>query len=198
MTFHLRDLINDYLSVCDRALLEPKHTSKILIESQANLVSVTDASMCQTHGYMQRTDDIDNASECSDEGVYRHHHHHSHTHMRTQNANNNLVTKSINIQAAVIHVIGDFIQSIGVFTSAVIIKFFVSITFRIDAIYIDLCCFMHFAAAGKSRRSNMHLRIFNYCNYHNCQTNERLHYGYSGSCATFSQFKYVVRRVGMR
>lgn len=34
--------------------------------------------------------------------------------------------KNINIQAAVIHVLGDFIQSIGVFVAALVIKFYVS------------------------------------------------------------------------
>lgn len=105
----------------DRSLLEAKHTSKILIESHASHVSVTDASICPTHNYLQR-DDADNTSMCNDDGA---HHQHVHSH----HVNNNLGTRSINIQAAVIHVIGDFIQSIGVFTSAVIIKFYVSVEF---------------------------------------------------------------------
>lgn len=36
---------------------------------------------------------------------------------------------NINLRAAVIHVIGDFVQSIGVFIAAVIIKFYVSILY---------------------------------------------------------------------
>lgn len=110
-----------------RALLDSKHSSRILIENQTSHVAVTDASICQTHNYMQR-DDNDNASACSDDETHHHHRrHHTTEHSHNAMANtNNLETKSINIQAAVIHVIGDFIQSIGVFISALIIKYYVS------------------------------------------------------------------------
>lgn len=39
---------------------------------------------------------------------------------------NEFSKRNINIQAAVIHVLGDFIQSIGVFAAALVIKFYVS------------------------------------------------------------------------
>lgn len=114
-----------FLIVVRRSLLDSKHSSRILIENQTSHVAVTDASICQTHNYMQR-DDNDIASACSDDDVTAHHRHHAeHSHTHNTIANN-LGTKSINIQAAVIHVIGDFIQSIGVFISALIIKFYVS------------------------------------------------------------------------
>lgn len=38
----------------------------------------------------------------------------------------NETKQNINIRAAVIHVIGDFIQSIGVFIAAIVIKIYVS------------------------------------------------------------------------
>lgn len=41
--------------------------------------------------------------------------------------------KNINIQAAVIHVLGDFIQSIGVFVAALVIKIYVSLSVRASA-----------------------------------------------------------------
>lgn len=41
----------------------------------------------------------------------------------------NEAKQNINIRAAVIHVIGDFIQSIGVFIAAIVIKFYVSRVF---------------------------------------------------------------------
>lgn len=51
-------------------------------------------------------------------------HIHSH-HMTVREKSKN--TQSINVKAAIIHVIGDLIQSVGVFISSVVIKFFVSI-----------------------------------------------------------------------
>lgn len=53
---------------------------------------------------------------------------HSH-HSPASNHSHDFASKNINIQAAVIHVLGDFIQSIGVFISAIIIKNYVSSLF---------------------------------------------------------------------
>lgn len=97
-----------------RSLIEPRTSNnRALMDATSSSVG-TDISICPTHNLIRR-DSSDNISEASDENVYQHHSNHLSTR-----------TRSINIQAAVIHVIGDFIQSIGVFTSAVIIKFYVS------------------------------------------------------------------------
>lgn len=50
-------------------------------------------------------------------------------HLQTSNHSHDFASKNINIQAAVIHVLGDFIQSIGVFISAIVIKNYVSSIF---------------------------------------------------------------------
>lgn len=74
------------------------------------------------HKNYRRTDSGDSqltgssSNEISD--VHFHHRHDDDDHHQQKN---------INIQAAVIHVIGDFIQSIGVFIAAVVINYYVSI-----------------------------------------------------------------------
>lgn len=79
-------------------------------------------SVCPIHNYIHR-DSSENtpiSSDSEDHQHQTHHHlHHNHSH--------DFSSKNINIQAAVIHVLGDFIQSIGVFISAVIIKYYVSV-----------------------------------------------------------------------
>lgn len=96
-----------------RTLIEPRSLNyRQLVDKGLNAIG-TDSSICPTHNLIRR-DSSDNISESTEEISYQHH-------------SNNLSTKSINIQAAVIHVIGDLIQSIGVFTSAIIIKFYVSL-----------------------------------------------------------------------
>lgn len=111
-----------------RSLIEPKLASRILIENGGGPgVSTVDAIICPTHNYIQR-DDTDNTSVTSDGNGPPIHSNHMNC--------NSLSSKSINIQAAVIHVIGDFVQSIGVFTSALIIKFYVS-TFEL---FVNLLC----------------------------------------------------------
>ena len=51
--------------------------------------------------------------------------HHSHIHNNNNN-NHHHKEQNMNVRSAIIHVIGDLIHSIGVFLSAVVIKFFVS------------------------------------------------------------------------
>lgn len=51
------------------------------------------------------------------------HHIHSHSVLREKSKG----SQNINVQAAIVHVIGDLVQSIGVFVSSLIIKFYVSI-----------------------------------------------------------------------
>lgn len=63
----------------------------------------------QKHRHSQ--DDVKNDCEISDENTTE------------------FSKKNINIQAAVIHVLGDFIQSIGVFVAAIVIKIYVSFVF---------------------------------------------------------------------
>lgn len=84
---------------------------------------VFDGSVCPLHNYVHR-DSSENtpASSDTEELHHRFHgsHHHDHGHAH------DFASKNINIQAAVIHVLGDFIQSVGVFVSAIIIKYYVS------------------------------------------------------------------------
>jgi zinc transporter 2 len=54
-------------------------------------------------------------------------HHHSH-HGQLERRNERNKQNNINVRAAVIHVLGDLIQSIGVLVSAFIIKFYVSLS----------------------------------------------------------------------
>lgn len=60
---------------------------------------------------------------------------HPHTTTTTTNSSmrmddtHDFTKKNINIQAAVIHVLGDFIQSVGVFVAAIVIKIYVSFFF---------------------------------------------------------------------
>lgn len=121
LTFCLKDVqVKVLLRIYNlfRSLIEQKSTNRI---DETSSGVGTDITICPTHNLISNSE---NASDASDENDYQHHHdyHHHHHHHHSHN----LSSKSINIQAAVIHVIGDFIQSIGVFTSAIIIKFYVS------------------------------------------------------------------------
>lgn len=51
---------------------------------------------------------------------------HNHSH-HISILENSSPTQNLNVRAAIIHVIGDLVQSVGVFVSSVIIKFYVSI-----------------------------------------------------------------------
>lgn len=93
------------------------------------------SSICPVHNYVHR-DSSENTPASSDTEELHHRghaHHHDHGH--------DFASKNINIQAAVIHVLGDFIQSIGVFVSAVIIKYYVSVDSR-RLIFPKLITFM--------------------------------------------------------
>lgn len=54
-------------------------------------------------------------------GGASHDHEHSHDHNQESSEDN------INVRAAFIHVVGDFLQSFGVFVAAIVIYFYVSI-----------------------------------------------------------------------
>lgn len=101
---------------------------KLTISKDIVYGCITDGTaICPIHNYVHR-DSSENTSISSDS---EDHHHHQHNHLLHNNSSHHnhshdFSSKNINIQAAVIHVIGDFIQSIGVFVSAVIIKFYVS------------------------------------------------------------------------
>ena len=75
-------------------------------------------------------------------------------------------SENINVQAAFLHVLGDFIQSIGVIIAAVIIKFYVS--YRWIAIQ-RFMFFINFAfsASSKSRWSAHHVFILHHRRVHN-------------------------------
>lgn len=94
------------------------------------------SSICPVHDYVHRDSSENTPASSDSEELHQRfhangtHHHHNHGH--------DLASKNINIQAAVIHVLGDFIQSIGVFVSAVIIKYYVSMTtFRSHDVHLD-------------------------------------------------------------
>lgn len=53
-------------------------------------------------------------------------HQHGHTHGGSSHAHSHSEGENINVRAAFIHVIGDFLQSFGVFIAAIIIYFYVS------------------------------------------------------------------------
>lgn len=93
------------------------------------------SAICPIHHYVHRDSSEHTPITSSDsEDLHDHHHHHqnhhngfvNHLHCNQSRHSHDFSSKNINIQAAVIHVIGDFIQSIGVFISAVIIKYYVS------------------------------------------------------------------------
>lgn len=92
--------------------------------------------ICPIHMYVHRDSSEHTPITSSDsEDLHEHHHHNHrnglanhlhHLHGQQSRHSHDFSSKNINIQAAVIHVIGDFIQSIGVFISAIIIKNYVS------------------------------------------------------------------------
>lgn len=107
------------------------------------------SAICPRHHYVHRDSSEHTPITSSDsEDMHDHHHHHNHHHHHHQHRHSlanhlhsnhsrhshDFSTKNINIQAAVIHVIGDFVQSIGVFISAIIIKNYVSwtLTFKLN------------------------------------------------------------------
>lgn len=72
-------------------------------------------------------------------------------------------SENINVQAAFLHVLGDFIQSIGVIIAAVVIKVYVC---NRD-IYTFLFVFItFFAARSENRRSINHVFLFNHRDLH--------------------------------
>lgn len=90
------------------------------------------SAICPIHHYVHRDSSEHTPIMSSDsEDLHEHHQHrnslvnHLHSNHHSRHSHD-FPTKNINIQAAVIHVIGDFIQSIGVFISAIIIKNYVS------------------------------------------------------------------------
>lgn len=68
-------------------------------------------------------------SNSADSEIQLHPSNHSHNPSCTKDSVASEPTKNINIQAAAIHVIGDFIQSVGVFIAAVVIYYYVSVVF---------------------------------------------------------------------
>lgn len=94
------------------------------------------STICPIHHYVHR-DSSEHTPIGSSESEDLHDNHcrrnsfsMAHSHLpQTSNHSHDFASKNINIQAAVIHVLGDFIQSIGVFISAIIIKNYVSSIF---------------------------------------------------------------------
>lgn len=86
---------------------------------------------------------------------------HGHSHGNTVHLEEN-----INVRAAVIHVLGDLIQSTGVFISALVIKFYVSLLYQtfkiIELIILDITQY-YFAAFCQSDRPCMYLYVLRPC-----------------------------------
>lgn len=104
-------------------------------DSGSNGIDGGSLEICPIHMYVHRDSSEHTPITSSDsEDLLEHHHHHhhhrnslvNHLHGQQSRHSHDFSSKNINIQAAVIHVIGDFIQSIGVFISAIIIKNYVS------------------------------------------------------------------------
>lgn len=89
------------------------------------------SAICPIHHYVHRDSSEHTPIMSSDSEDLHEHHQHRHSlvnqlHSNHSRHSHDFSSKNINIQAAVIHVIGDFIQSIGVFIAAIIIKNYVS------------------------------------------------------------------------
>lgn len=97
--------------------------SRILNElPAANGDVVVHSDNHNNHSHYRRMDSADsNLTNSTNEMDDLHFNHHQH------DDDDDHVQKNINIQAAVIHVIGDFIQSVGVFIAAVVINYYVSV-----------------------------------------------------------------------
>lgn len=112
----------------DKVSLSPSNTSK----DSKPVHDFVGAAICPIHQYVHR-DSSENTPITSDSEDAHDHHRRRTNYISSQNHHSNthhshdFSSKNINIQAAVIHVLGDFIQSIGVFISAIIIKYYVSI-----------------------------------------------------------------------
>lgn len=76
-------------------------------------------------------------------------------------------SENINVEAAFLHVLGDFIQSIGVIIAAVIIKLYVSRGEFIDFPSISEIRFV--AAESENRRSNHNIFFLNHCGCNDCE-----------------------------
>lgn len=86
------------------------------------------------HNYLinNNTNHHIHSSESMDSEIQLHPSDQSHNHScNNESSVASTSAQNINIQAAAIHVIGDFIQSVGVFIAAVIIYYYVSIKYII-------------------------------------------------------------------
>lgn len=75
-----------------------------------------------------------------------HHHHHNHSHSSESlivdavsgHAHESRLSENINVRAAIVHVIGDFVQSIGVLVAAILIKIKVCQSNSLSSIVISV------------------------------------------------------------
>lgn len=106
----------------------PTFNSRDIINNVRGCIS-NGSAICPIHHYMHR-DSSEHTPITSSDSEDLHEHRLSRNfishHQLNSNHSHDFSSKNINIQAAVIHVVGDFIQSIGVFISAIIIKNYVS------------------------------------------------------------------------
>lgn len=61
--------------------------------------------------------------------LHQHGHGHGHSHGGTSSSSDEEHMENINVRAAYIHVIGDFLQSFGVLVAAIVIYFWVSFSY---------------------------------------------------------------------
>lgn len=111
----------------------PINSNELIAARNCNSNALT---ICPVHHYIHRdssehtpigSSDSEDIHERNTSWDFTSHHHQHASYSSHMNHTHDFSSKNINIQAAVIHVVGDFIQSIGVFISAVIIKYFVSL-----------------------------------------------------------------------
>lgn len=95
----------------------------------------------------------DRLDASSPEHHAHHHHHHQEQHCAEDVVQDD--SSNLNVRAAIIHVIGDFIQSIGVLVAAIVIKFAVSVELYSNGRFIGV-----YLRVPVLRRPQPHLKAF--------------------------------------
>ena len=118
---------------------------------------------------------------------HSHHHHHHHSHSEAElvvdavsghnHACPTSTNQNINIRAAVIHVTGDFCQSIGVLLAAILIKIKVKRSFSprlLDKVAVDRL------AKLQTGRSDLYVSLFGLGPFHHLADHARYHFHFDG------------------
>lgn len=98
------------------------------------------------------------------------HHNHSHESNNSTTQHQHDEPENINVQAASLHVLGDFIQSIGVMISAVVIKIYVSRKSFGSHFSFKLVLLIVIKASGENCRPIAHVFILNHRSLHNTES----------------------------